>query len=153
MLQIKCQKNASVPIISNQFYLDLYDLMKPDTTLYKPLVQLTSQLTGYTKRFVSSQDTAKKDRFIAVALVSTRGFVAEDLTSGIVFFGDKSFPLGFYDVTIYKNSSNVNLDPSGLSVIYNGLANAYGNSADASPVKYGEYTTNDSDTDTVYLTY
>ena len=45
------------------------------------------------------------------------------------------------------------MDISGLSIIYNGLANVTGNTDDTEPVKYSEYTTNDSDTESVYITF
>jgi hypothetical protein len=71
---------------------------------------------------------------------------------GVIFLGSTDYPLGFYDVVIYQNSSNSNLDPSGLTTIWNGLMNLT-NNANASPVDYTEYTTNDSDTESVYITF
>ena len=77
---------------------------------------------------------------------------AENLSSGAPYLGNTDFPLGFYDVVIYQNSSNSNLDPSGLTTIWNGLMNLTSNST-TNPVTYTEYTTNDSDTESVYITF
>ena len=77
----------------------------------------------------------------------------ENLGSGVVFLGSTDFPLGFYDVVIYQNNNNTNLDPdNAIKTIYTGLANLSATSAVA-PVDYTEYTTNDSDTESVYITF
>ena len=152
MIQILCPEDSSSAVIGNDFYLDLYDKIKPGT-VYKPLVKLTNQVTGYSKIVAVSGGSTNKERYIYSQIIATRGIIAEDLSLGRVFFGDTNFPLGFYDVVIYKNTSNENMDISGLSIIYNGLANVTGNTDDTAPVKYSEYTTNDSDTESVYITF
>ena len=152
MIQILCPADATSPLIGNNFYLNLYDKIKPGT-VYRPLVKLTNQVTGYSKIVSVSGATTNKDRYLFSQIISNRGVVPEDLDAGNVLFGNTNFPLGFYDVVIYKNTSNVNMDISGLSIIYNGLANVTGNTDDTEPVKYSEYTTNDSDTESVYITF
>ena len=69
---------------------------------------------------------------------------------GLIQLGSTDYPLGFYDVTIYQNSSNSNLDPSGLNTtLYTGLLNLI---SSTDTTQYKQYTTNDTDTDSVYIT-
>ena len=69
---------------------------------------------------------------------------------GLIQLGNTNYPLGFYDVTIYQNSSNSNLDPSGLTTtLYTGLLNL---TSSIDTTQYKQYTINDSDTDSVYIT-
>jgi hypothetical protein len=152
MIQILCPADATSALIGNNFYLNLYDKIKPGT-VYRPLVKLTNQVTGYSKIVSVSGATTNKERYLFSQIISNRGLVAENLSAGNVLFGNTNFPLGFYDVVIYKNTSSANMDISGLSIIYNGLANVTGNTDDTEPVKYSEYTTNDSDTESVYITF
>ena len=152
MIQIKCPADASAILILNDFYLDLYDKIRPDT-VYRPLMVIQSQLTKYSKTALISVNSANKERYLGLQIRSTRGFGGEHLDLGQIKFGTTNFPLGFYDVTFYKNTSTSNMDIAGLSVIYNGLANVIGNTDATSPVQYSEYTTNDSDTESVYITF
>ena len=65
--------------------------------------------------------------------------------------GDSDFPYGFYNVTIWQNNSNSNLDPdNAIKIIYKGLMNFAETGLPA--VTYTEYTTNDTDTESVYIT-
>ena len=69
---------------------------------------------------------------------------------GLIILGTTDYPFGFYDVTIYQNSSNSNLDPSGLTTtLYTGLLNLR---SLVDTTQYTSYTINDSDTDSVYIT-
>tara|TARA_R110002050_G_scaffold147_8_gene1032 strand:+ start:971 stop:1414 length:444 start_codon:yes stop_codon:yes gene_type:complete len=131
-------------------YLNLYDEMT--NADYIPLITITSQLTGNSKTFLpASANYVNKDRYVSLLIYSQHIASNENLSAGSLFFGDTDFPLGFYNVTIYQNSSNVNLNPSGLTTIYTGLMNVRSNST-TDPVTYTEYTTNDSDTESVYIT-
>ena len=133
----------------SQFRLNIYD--KATSVDYKPLITFTSQLTGKSKTFVSTLNTTtNKDRYVELGCMVTYQD-SETLTAGVIYLGNTDFPLGFYDVTIYQNSSNTNLDPSGLTTIYTGLMNLTSTTGTES-VKYSEYTTNDSDTESVYIT-
>jgi hypothetical protein len=119
---------------------------------YKPLVTITSQLTGSSKTFLNTLSVfTNKERYIALTAGLLNAAGTENLSVGLLKLGTTDFPLGFYDVTIYENSSNINVDPSGLKVIYTGLMNVTSKSGTES-VTYSEYTTNDSDTESVYIT-
>ena len=131
-------------------YLDLYDKMTNSD--YKVLMTLTSQLTGKSKTFLPGTNYANKDRYLYLLVLVASWEPNENLLTGVIFLGSTDYPLGFYDVTIYQNTSNTNLDPTGLTVIYTGLANLAPTS-DTEPVEYSEYTTNDSDTESVYITF
>jgi hypothetical protein len=83
---------------------------------------------------------------------TTRDAGQEVLLEAKIQLGTTDFPLGFYDVTIYNNTDNTNLDTTGLPVIWNGLMNLTGFSSATQSVTYTEYTTNDADTESIYLT-
>ena len=134
----------------NTNYLNLYDEMTNSD--YKVLITVTSQLTGKSKTFINPTEYTNKNRYVILLTLVTASSSGENLSNGVIFLGSTDYPLGFYDVTIYQNSSNANLDPSGLTTIYTGLVNLAPTS-DAEPVTYSEYTTNDSDTESVYITF
>ena len=71
---------------------------------------------------------------------------------GYLKMGTTDYPYGLYDVTIYQNSSSGNLDPANaVKTLWNGLMNLTqsGNPA----VEYKDYNTNDTDTESVYITF
>ena len=145
------QLSRSNSTTSNTFYLNIFDKM---TSIdYSPLISLTSQLTGKSKVFrpLSVATSNHTDRYIGMLFQILTSVASESLVGGQVFLGSTDYPLGFYDVTIYQNTDNTNLDPSGLTTIYEGLMNLSSN-ATTDPVTYNEYTTNDSDTESVYIT-
>ena len=149
MIQLKV-RNAGDFIFLNKSYLDLYDKMTNSD--YRSLMTLTSAFTGKTKTFLPNTDYTNKERYIIIGTYTTRDANQENLETGIIQLGTTDFPLGFYNVTIYENTSNTNLDPTGLAVIYKGLANVIVRSGSTQPVTYTEYTTNDSETESIYIT-
>jgi len=145
------QLSRSNSTTTNHVYLNLYDEMT--STDYAVLVSVKSQLTGKTKTFRVTTSYTNKDRYIQMTIFVITSSGGENLESGVVFLGSTDYPLGFYDVTIYQNNNNTNLDPdNAIKTIYTGLANLSATSAVA-PVDYTEYTTNDSDTESVYITF
>ena len=120
------------------------------TTDTKFLIGLKSQLTGK-ELFVIPATSASllNERFISLIFFIHK--TTNTPTSFIVVMGNSDYPYGFYDVSIYLNSSSSNLDPTGLTRLYSGLGNLTGGD-DFETVKYKEYTTNDSDTESVYIT-
>ena len=133
-------------------YLDIYDKMT--NTDYRPLFTFTSQATGYSFTLIAfSADYSDKERYVKCNFLLGSTFNA---TLGFITFGNTAAPYGFYDVTVYQNSSNSNLNTTGLNVIYKGLANL---SAEQTgdfknpAVEYTDYNTNDSDTESVYITF
>jgi len=119
---------------------------------YGLLTTLTSQQTGKSKTFISGVSYASVPRFVYLIILVLHETGGENLTSGTIFLGSTDFPLGFYDVTFYQNSSGTNLDPAGLPIVGTTLCNLRA-SSDVQPVTYSEYTTNDSDTESVYITF
>ena len=145
------------PIYQKDVYLNLADKWitqpAPDTKFL--LGEFTSQLTGnITLQFLSSNWT-NEDRYVKVTLKNGIDYAA---SSSYMKLGTTNNPLGFYDVTIYQNSSGSNTNTSGLNVLYNGIMNVtlsstnFDGSPTTMPVKYTEYTTNDTDTEKVYIT-
>ena len=144
---MQTKKDKAPDVFASNFYLNLFDKMT--TVDNGVLMTITSQLTGNSKTFLPTTTvTAQKDRYIRLTIIISN---SDNLSFGILNLGNTDFPLGFYDVTIYENSSAANLDPSGLSVVYTGLLNL-SSMDDTRAVTYTEYTTNDSDTESVYIT-
>tara|TARA_R100000781_G_scaffold31379_1_gene22884 strand:+ start:1493 stop:1951 length:459 start_codon:yes stop_codon:yes gene_type:complete len=149
MIQVKV-KNAGDVILNNDFYLDINDKMTVD--LYRILITFTSQFTNKSKTFLANTDYTNKERYIKLGLFTTRDIAQEDLSLSRIQLGTTDFPLGFYDAILYQNTDNTNLDPTGLPVIWNGVMNLSGYSNATESVSYTEYTTNDADTESIYLT-
>jgi hypothetical protein len=133
--------------VQQSVYLEIYDKM---TNIdYKPLFTFTSQASKKSFTFVPFVvDYTNKNRYVKCDfLVAATAFLP---TFGIIHFGSTDLPYGFYDVIIYQNTSDSNLDPTGLTQIWDGLANVVPNNNPA--VEYTEYNTNDADTESVYVT-
>ena len=79
-----------------------------------------------------------------------------NLSTGDILVGNTDFPLGFYKLTVYEMETNDDLNPDNAkAVLYNGIVNMYGQTATTNnfeEVQYNEYTTNDSENESVYLT-
>tara|TARA_R100001230_G_C5649423_1_gene154736 strand:- start:674 stop:1111 length:438 start_codon:yes stop_codon:yes gene_type:complete len=133
----------------NTQYLAVQDVIT--NTDYGLLATLTSQLTGKSKTFICNTNYSST-RIASILLFVLASSSGENLTSGVIFLGSTDYPLGFYDITFYQNTSASNLDPTGLTVVSTQLANLSATS-DVQPVTYSEYTTNDSDTESVYITF
>tara|TARA_R100001594_G_scaffold45783_1_gene78685 strand:- start:884 stop:1384 length:501 start_codon:yes stop_codon:yes gene_type:complete len=156
--------NATVNIANPQMKINIGDKLTTldPASLYRPLVTITSQFTGKSKTFITSVDSWEYiERYVNLGFYTVReGIVPEDLGAGVVALGTTSFPLGFYDIIVYQNTSNTNLDPTGLPVVWRGLMNLKLrtdlNGSDVNdtpvPVKYTQYTNNDADTNSIYIT-
>ena len=131
-------------------------LDKMTNTDYRPLMTLTSQLTGNSKTFrFSSFHTLWGDRYAQLLVYIQPIASAENLLLGSIFLGSTDYPLGFYDVKIYQNdpSTATNLDPdNAIKLLYTGLMNLEAKSGNEA-IDYKEYTTNDSETESVYITF
>ena len=128
----------------------IYDTMTNNEE-YNPLIVYKSQFTGSTKTSLGqSVFWNAKERYVGIQQTVLAQGGTEDLSTGKVLFGTKDFPFGFYDITIYQNNNNTNMDISNaIKVVYRGVLNV---SSDAGTVDYKEYTTNDADTESVYIT-
>tara|TARA_R100001594_G_scaffold45783_1_gene78686 strand:- start:1388 stop:1822 length:435 start_codon:yes stop_codon:yes gene_type:complete len=142
------QLTRALTTVNQSVYLDIYDKMTNSD--YRPLFTFTSQASNTSFTFVPFiADYTNKNRYVKCSIfVSTAGFIPG---SGIIHFGSTDLPYGFYDVVVYQNTSNSNLDPTGLTQIWEGLANVVAQNNPA--VEYTEYNTNDSDTESVYITF
>ena len=129
------------------------------------LIKLESQQTGKIKLFTRTTlpsvgiNVNKYKRQITLGFsYSANPSSTEDLTEGKLLVGNDDFPLGFYDITIYETETSGELNPDNAkAVLYNGILNmkgrvAPGTNNDFQSVVYTEYTTNDADTDSVYIT-
>tara|TARA_R110002020_G_C15786512_1_gene729735 strand:- start:47 stop:502 length:456 start_codon:yes stop_codon:yes gene_type:complete len=134
--------------------VDLYNYMSSSgqTNLYQPLIVYKSQFTGKEKIALPSTSiyTNAKDRYIAITQDILASGGTEDLSVGDLLFGTSDFPYGFYDVIIYENNSSVNMTVSNtIKRLYTGLMTI---ELASGTVNYSEYTTNDTDTESVYIT-
>lgn len=163
MIQLKIRaKNAGVAY-QNLVYLNLYDKWTPvsDPDTFWLLGELISQSTGKKTRWHLSSDWTNKNRYVTVTITTTRG-TSPPPTNNIVELGTTELPLGFYDFNIYQNNNpsldpnnGSNLDPTGLDLLYTDIANLtqdFALSGATEPVVYTEYTTNDSETESIYIT-
>ena len=125
------------------------------------LMSFTSQLTGATQNVIPIVNWGAdyyNDRITTLYLYAAPfngnpelGFLAFGNITYPTFY--ITYPIGFWNVTIYENSSSTNLLPSGLTQIWTGLANVAPVDADDWSPTYTEYNTNDIDTESVYITF
>ena len=135
--------------IDNFIYLRLTDVGSA-TNAIRPLISIKSQQTEKILNFMASVvTTTNENRYTQMSYTINNAGLDLPLL-GLIVLGNTNYPLGFYDVTIYQNSSNSNLDPSGLTTtLYTGLLNL---TSSIDTTQYKQYTTNDTDTDSVYIT-
>ena len=155
MIQLIYDKDETTT--TNFFYLNLKNYVTSDfNTSNGFLMNLKSQLTSrdlYFTPVATIDDTNYNNRFIRLFLFTSRSI--DSKLSGVIKVATPEYPLGFYDVTLYQNSSptNANPDATGVKLLYNGVANLTGATGTAS-VTYTEYTANPStyNNENVYLT-
>ncbi len=131
--------------------VNLYDKFTNPDLMYNPMLIIKSQQTGKEKAFCSYAGTyTNKERYVRFGITVVTSEVAENKSQGKIYLGTTDYPYGFYDVKIYENKSNTNFSLSGVYLVFTTLMNLTetGNPA----VTYTEYTTNDSDTESVYIT-
>ena len=129
------------------------------------LIKLESQFTGKTKIFTRPDyaslgtNVNTYDRSIQMAYkYSMNPNSTEDLTESEILVGTDEFPLGLYNLTIYQIDSSGELDPANATAtLYSGLLNMKASAATTGTdnfeaVQYTEYTNNDSENESVYLT-
>ena len=133
--------------LDNYIYLRLSDVGIATGSI-RPLISIKSQQTEKTLNFIPTVVViTNEERYTQMSY--TIGLLDFPII-GLIIVGNTDYPFGFYDVTIYQNSSNSNLDPSGLNtILYTGLLNL---KSLVDTTQYKQYTINDSDTDSVYIT-
>jgi hypothetical protein len=136
----------------NYIYLRLSDVNTStiDNTI-RPLISIKSQQTEKILNFMATTVTVTNAaRYTEMKYYTTDDPALDLPVIGYLIVGNNNYPFGFYDVTIYQNSSNVNLDSTGLTTtLYTGLLNL---TSTINPTQYNQYTTNDTDTASVYIT-
>ena len=135
--------------VTNYIYARLNDVGSA-TNEVRPLISIKSQQTEKILNFMASVvTTTNENRYTQMSYTINNAGLDLPLL-GLIVLGNTNYPLGFYDITIYQNSSNSNLDPSGLNTtLYTGLLNL---TSSTDTTQYKQYTTNDTDTDSVYIT-
>ena len=131
-------------------FLDIEDAINSDK---KPLVEFKSQQTGKSLLFLPFfVNTINIERYVTMVYFNTT-LGTEDLLNGYITMGTTDLPYGLYDVTIYRNILNTNLNPNATGVlpVYYTLMNLFDSTKD--PTTFTPYTTNDTDTNSVYITF
>tara|TARA_Y100001937_G_scaffold100298_1_gene137227 strand:- start:2 stop:424 length:423 start_codon:yes stop_codon:yes gene_type:complete len=135
--------------LNNGAHLAFLDIEDAINSNIKPLVQFKSQQTGKSKFFIPILfQITFSDRYCVIYWFDS---TSENLTGGIIDVGNTDFPFGLYDVTIYRNISETNLDPTITTPVYYTLMNLFDSTKSSST--FTQYTTNDTDTNSVYITF
>ena len=117
----------------NSITLNLYDValgvgIYPKLQ-FNPLIELRSQSTNMTKTFISlAFDVTNKERYVTLYYILNKvASEPQSPTSGLIYLGDDLFPYGFFDITIYENSTAINLSTGNagfsLPILYKGMFN------------------------------
>tara|TARA_R100000664_G_scaffold11577_2_gene18771 strand:+ start:109 stop:582 length:474 start_codon:yes stop_codon:yes gene_type:complete len=140
----------------NYIYVNIYDkYVDKDHIQYDPIITITSQLTGKFVNFLpraGGLDITNKERYVKMEYsIRSQLPVAN---AGFITLGNSDFPYGFYDITIRENVNNAlpsdELVPN-FNLVFTGLYNLTAQSNNEATT-YTEYTTNDADTESVYIT-
>jgi len=157
---IQCIKDGNKLVGRGQtIRLNLLDAYEDkDNIIYKPIITFTNQQTGKFINLIPFTYTyTNKDRYVELTFIIN--YLLQN--SYTIELGTDDMPFGFYDVTIRENTTNnLPTDESVLlrPIVYTGLMNlspdtTTGLGKTPNPaVKYTEYNTNDTDTDSVYIT-
>jgi hypothetical protein len=181
MIQVNVNNQTSTSFIyTTSFYLNISDKIVGTPTFFSStigddtyyglsfpyiLYKLESHQTGKVKIFARTGfkpavgvNVNKFERQITLGFkYSVNPASTEDLTDAEILVGTDEFPLGFYNITIYETETDGELNPDNAkATLYNGLLNMSASTLSASQnfeeVQYNEYTTNDSENESVYLT-
>jgi len=122
------------------------------------LMEFKSQYTKKIKRFnpslvygmQSGVDITDRCFFF---FIRATWYLDDDPSLGFVKFGTVDFPYGFYDYKVYEMSSAGDYDPSNaIGTVFDGTMNLSQKGTFKESVSYTEYTNNDADTESIYLT-
>jgi hypothetical protein len=165
MQQIKLYDNSPTNFIYTNLFVNVKDKITSSITytgqqISSPhfLMEYKSQLTGKIKRFnpyitfgyVGAVKIVDRAVYFLNKVSLTE---ADDVSDGLIKVGTTDLPYGFYDLKIYEMESAGDYDPdNALATVYTGIMNLSNLGDYKNAVKYTEYTTNDSDTESVYIT-
>jgi hypothetical protein len=163
MFQLTANTSSTALGKSNINYVNIYDEYTDKSDIqYKPIISLISRATGKIKNLrpfgTWSDDITNKERYVTIRINTTIVRTDASPSFGLIQVGNTDYPFGLYDIIIRENESDILPTDSNVKnypIVYSGLANlvptttgSYANPA----VTYTEYTTNDSDTESVYIT-
>ena len=156
MIQLEILPGGNL-IYQKEVYLDLADkwITQPAPDTKWVLGILTNRYTGFTRYNHMPTNWDNSERYVIVAIKNGPDWATANTYFNI---GTTDSPLGFYDFNLYQNTDGSNNDPTGLNLLYAGTINAVlsptnSDGTTTTPtVEYKEYTNNDADTDSIYLT-
>ena len=114
MIQAIADKNQAQTL--NTVYLMLRDEMLNNT--YKPLIVIQSQMSSTTNFFIpTTWDITTNPSRYGKLTFSITNTGSGDSSDGLVEVGTPYLPFGLYNVTIYENISNTNVDVALVSTV------------------------------------
>ena len=114
MIQAIADKDQAQTL--NTVYLMLRDEMLNNT--YKPLIAIQSQMSSTFGYFIpTTWDITTNPSRYGKMTFSTTNTGTGDATTGLVTVGTPTRPFGLYNVTIYENVSNDNVDANLVSTV------------------------------------
>ena len=114
MIQAIADKNQAQTL--NTVYLMLRDEMLNNT--YKPLIVIQSQMSSTTNFFIpTTWDITTNPSRYGKLTFSITNTGSGDSNDGLVEVGTPILPFGLYNVTIYENISNTNVDVNLVSTV------------------------------------
>ena len=114
MIQAIADKDQAQTL--NTVYLMLRDEMLNNT--YKPLIAIQSQMTSTFSFFIPTtwDITTNPSRYGKITFSITNTGTG-NASAGLVYVGTPTQPFGLYNVTIYENVSNDNVDVNLVSTV------------------------------------
>tara|TARA_R100001460_G_scaffold39304_4_gene74091 strand:- start:1011 stop:1460 length:450 start_codon:yes stop_codon:yes gene_type:complete len=120
-------------------------------TAIKPLICFKSQATKKELCWLTTFGPFYTERYMLLFFYTIAS--NPNPLIGYLQMGTTEYPYGFYDVTIYDNNISGNLDPANaIKPVWFGVMNLIPETTNPA-VKYTDYSVNDSDTESVYITF
>jgi hypothetical protein len=139
MIQVLREGESSVAVVIYMALYDTYNIQVGSVSFFTPLLQIASHQTNQTKVFIPyALDTTYKERYFKMSFSIIPAAEFSVPQAGLIYLGTEDYPYGLYDLTAYRNTSAINLDPSALTTVSKGLLNLKEEPANAA-VKYTEY--------------
>lgn len=143
------QTNTDTPLAQTWYVPNIKDLMT--STAVNPLFGFKSLLSKKELYFLPTLGVYYNDRYGLMFFYTTKS--SPNPLIGYLQMGTTDYPYGMYELTIYQNNISGNLEPANaIKTVYNGLMNLSPLTTNPA-VEYTDYDTNDTETESVYITF